>query len=133
MISDILSKRFIQFCIVGLSGVIVNEGLLWTLTEFAGVFYIFSSIIAIEISIIANFMLNDVWTFKDKREQGTKKYFTRLGKWNLARILTSIINIAILWALTSFGMHYLISNLIGIFLATLLAYGMSLSWVWSKK
>ena len=58
--------RFIKFNIVGLTGVFVNEGILMLLTSL-GLYYIYSSIVAIEISIISNFLLNDIWTFKDRR------------------------------------------------------------------
>ncbi len=120
-------KRFLKFGAVGLSGIFVNEGLLWLLTEFAGLFYLFSSIIAIEISILSNFILNDIWTFKRERKG---KFLMRLGKFNLARIFTLIINFGALWILTSLGLHYLVSNLIGIALATIFAYLISLWWVW---
>ncbi len=126
------SRRFIKFGVAGLSGVFVNEGVLFALTEFAGVFYLFSSLIAIEASILSNFIVNDFWAFKDRKISGKKNFLKRMGKWNLARVLTGVINLAILWILTAVGINYLISNMIGILAATLLAYSMSLSWVWRK-
>ena len=120
-------RRFLKFCVVGASGVVVNEGLLFVLTEYVGLFYILSSIIGMEIAIITNFILNDSWTFRDKNN-GT--FFSRLLRWNSARFLTVLVNLFVLWALTTLGMHYLISNLFGIALATGLAYAMSSKWVW---
>ena len=120
-------KKFLKFCVVGLSGIIINEGLLWTLTDFAGFFYLISSAIAIEASILSNFFLNDIWTFKRQRKT---RFLARLGKFNLARIVALGINLAILGILTSLGLHYLISNLIGIAIATLFTYLSSLWWVW---
>ena len=120
-------KKFFKFCVVGVSGIIVNEGLLWLLTEFADLFYLISSIIAIETSILTNFVLNDLWTFKDKKKGN---YFLRMLKFNAARIFTGFINWIVLFILTNLGIHYLISNLIGIAVATLIGYIISLKWVW---
>lgn len=121
--------RFIKFCIVGFSGVIVNLGILYLLKEYFGLFFL-ASALAIEISIITNFILNDLWTFKDKGKKGSKSYFFRLVKWNLARLTTALVNLIVFWALTNIGINYLISQAIGIFLATILAYLMSIVWVW---
>ncbi|MEM2933043.1 MAG: glycosyltransferase family 2 protein [Candidatus Pacearchaeota archaeon] len=118
--------RFLKFLAVGASGIVVNEGLLWFLTE-SGLFYLFSSLIAIEASIVSNFILNDLWTFRKDRKG---LFFTRFLKFNLSRAMALVINFIVLWLLTVFGLHYLISNLIGIVVATILTYLTSLWWVW---
>ena len=121
--------RFAKFCIVGFSGVIVNLGILYLLKQ-VGFFYL-ASVIAIEASILTNFLLNDTWTFQDKRRPGKKSFLYRLIKWNIARGGTSlIVNFGIFTLLTSIGVNYLVSQFIGIVFATLLAYVLSLVWVW---
>lgn len=59
------SKTFAKFAVVGASGVLVNLGsfsaLLWL-----GMNQYLASPIAIEISIITNFLLNNYWTFKTR-------------------------------------------------------------------
>ncbi|MBD3354965.1 glycosyltransferase [Candidatus Woesearchaeota archaeon] len=121
--------RFLKFCIVGGSGIIVNEGLLFLLTEFFGLYYLFSGIFSIEASILTNFFLNNIWTFKDKKKGSMLK---KLGKFNLARIFGLAINFGILWGLTYAGMHYLLSNLVGIIIATVFTYISSIWWVWEN-
>ncbi len=122
--------RFLKFCIVGGSGIIVNEGLLFLLTELFGWYYLFSGIVSIEASILSNFFLNNMWTFKDRKKGSVLK---RLGKFNLARIFGLAINFGILWGLTAAGMHYLMSNLIGIIIATVFTYLSSVWWVWENE
>jgi dolichol-phosphate mannosyltransferase len=61
------SKTFIKFGLVGLSGVAVNLGV-FTLLVLAGVNKYLASPIAIEISIISNFVLNNFWTFRWRRK-----------------------------------------------------------------
>jgi len=120
-------RRILKFSIVGGSGILVNEGLLWLLTEIIGVFYLLSGLIAVEASILSNFILNDIWTFKDRRNGS---FLSRMLKFNIARAIIIIINIGVLWALTSLGLNYLIANLIGIIAATVFTYTSSLKWVW---
>lgn len=57
------SQTFIRFAIVGASGAVVNLGSLTALLHF-GVHKFLASPIAIEISIITNFLLNNYWTFR---------------------------------------------------------------------
>lgn len=120
-------NRFIKFLLVGLSGIVVNEGLLWLLTEKLDLYYLLSGVISIEASIISNFILNDLWTFKDRRN---RSLFLRFIKFNIARIFTGLINLILLFILTTLGLNYLLSNLIGIAVATLMGFTLSLRWVW---
>lgn len=61
--------RFLKFCAVGASGVLVNLAVLAALTGF-GVRSSYASAWAIEISILSNFAINEWWTFRD-RSHGT--------------------------------------------------------------
>lgn len=64
-IQPFLSRRFLKFCSVGASGVVVNLGAMWVLLELLGVHTNISSAAAIELSIFSNFALNEIWTFGD--------------------------------------------------------------------
>jgi len=126
--------RFIKFCLVGLSGVLVNEGLLWLLTESFGLFYMVSAAIGIETAILTNFILNEIWTFRDRRSPGAKSVLGRGLKFNLVSIGGLGINVAILWAFTEFvGVSYLVSNLIGIAGATMWNFTVNTLWTWRAK
>jgi len=123
--------RFLKFCAVGLSGVLVNMGLLWLLTEIAGLFYLLSAAISIETSIISNFVLNDYFTFRDRRSPQVKSFLSRLLKFNLVSLAGLGLNMGVLWLLTEvFGIYYLLSNLCGIAVATLWNYLVNTWWTW---
>ena len=123
--------RFLKFCAVGLSGVFVNMGLLWVLTEVAGLFYLVSAAISIETSIISNFILNDYFTFRDRRSPQVKSILSRLLKFNLVSLAGLGFNMGVLWLLTEvFGIYYLLSNLCGIAVATLWNYLANTWWTW---
>ena len=123
-------KRFLKFATVGASGIIVNQGLLWFFTEVAGLYYLLSSAIGIETSIITNFILNEKWTFRD-RSKGKKGMLRRGAKFNTVSVAGLLINISVLYFCTEFlGIYYLLSNLFGIFAAFLWNYFVNLGWTW---
>ncbi len=123
-------KRFIKFNLVGLSGVFVNEGLL-VLIATAGLYYIYASAAAIEISIVSNFVLNEFWTFRDRRHG---RIVARALKFNGLMVVGGIVNLAILYGGTAYlGVNYTLSNLVGIGAAFLLRYWLSIRYVWMKK
>lgn len=123
--------RFIKFLAVGASGIVVNEGLLFLLKEFANLALSVASPIAIEASIVSNFLLNDTFTFRDRRTAGVGSFFKRLGKFNLVSLAGALINFGTTLLLTQmFGIHYLISNLFGIVVATMINYLANNWWTW---
>ncbi len=126
--------RFIKFCLVGGSGVLVNFGLLWLLTERAGLHYAVSAVFAIETSIITNYLLNNFVTFKDRRMPGVKTFIGNMAKFNLVSLGGLVINLAILTFLTEIaGLFYMISNLFGIAGATLWNFFVNNWWTWKDS
>ncbi|MBD3234719.1 MAG: hypothetical protein GF315_13420 [candidate division Zixibacteria bacterium] len=127
--------RFLKFSIVGGSGVAVNMGLLYLLTEVVGLYYVISSLIAIETSIITNFVLNDFWTWRDKRGLTGSVFLIRLLKYNTSASLAAFIgNFVTLTALTEFfGFYYLIANLIGIGVGILINFFLNDRWTYKVK
>ena len=65
-------STFVKFCITGLSGVVVNLGSFHLLLEL-GVHKFLASPIAIEISVLSNFFLNNYWTFADRDLSSRKR------------------------------------------------------------
>jgi dolichol-phosphate mannosyltransferase len=130
--ANLINPRFLKFAIVGGSGVIVNMGLLFILSEFFHIHYIISSIIAIETSIILNFVLNDIWTWADRAK---KTFIQRFIQYHIAVGVTAIlVNWILLIFLTEIvGLYYLVSNLIGIGAGTLANYVINDLWTFNKK
>jgi dolichol-phosphate mannosyltransferase len=108
-------EKIFKFGLVGLSGIVVNMGVLYYLTEFVGFYYLVSSLFAIELSILNNFIWNDHWTFKGTRQHRMSNRWHRLISFHAVSAGGLVINMGILFFLTSFvGVYYLISNIIGI-------------------
>ena len=118
---SLFTLRLLKFSLVGGSGVLVNMFCLYLLTELFQIFYIISSIVAIETSILSNFFLNSIWTWNDRKQQSS---FNRLLKYHICVGITAIIaNWLLLISLTELaGLHYLLSNLIGICIGVLINF-----------
>ncbi len=124
--------RFPRFAMVGASGVIVNMGLLWILKSFIGLDVAIASPIAIEMSILSNFVLNDIWTWGDRH---SRSFLGRLWRYNLSIAGTAFgINYPVLLILDRFfNVNYLIANLTGIILGSIVNFVINHFWTYRKK
>ncbi len=79
-----LSARFIQFCLVGFSGLFVDLTLFSLLRKGLELGLTRSNIISAEVAIINNFLWNDLWTFRDisSRQPGKRQRLKRFIKFN---------------------------------------------------
>ena len=116
-------ERLFKFSVVGAFGALINSFFLWLFTEIAGIFYLFSSLMAIEIAIFVQFMLNDRWTFHERRTKEWSEFFKRILKSNIWRAGGIALNIAVLFLLTEYAhIYYLLSNIFGILCAFISNY-----------
>jgi dolichol-phosphate mannosyltransferase len=110
--------KLFKFGIVGLSGIIVNEGVLIYLKQYVQFSLPVSSIFAIEFSILSNFIWNDLWTFKSDRQHALSRWWQRFLSFQVVSIGGAIINFIILNVLaTLVGIDYRVANILGILVA----------------
>jgi dolichol-phosphate mannosyltransferase len=122
-------KEFMKFAVVGGSGVLVNMGCFFVFTRYAGIRIEFASPMAIEISILTNFFLNNAWTF---RKRDTRVGFAgRILRYHLVTAVAGLVNYFTLLLLAKVvGLHDLVSNLIGIILGTFINFFLNSLWTW---
>ena len=87
-LTPFLSASFLKFCTVGASGVVVNLGMLAILTGL-GMRSSFASALAIFVSIITNFVMNELWTFRDR--QTTSGIGTRAIRFQLVSLVGAMV------------------------------------------
>ncbi|MCK4748604.1 MAG: GtrA family protein [Bacteroidales bacterium] len=122
-------KEFMKFAMVGGSGVLVNMGCFFIFTRFVGMRIEFASPIAIELSILTNFFLNNAWTFR-KRDTNVG-FGGRIIRYHLVTAIAGGVNYLTLLVLANtFGLHDLLANLIGIILGTFINFFLNSSWTW---
>ena len=126
-------SRMFKFMVVGMTGVIVNVGFLFIITEGFGIYFMFSSLIAIEASIFSNYILNDIWTFGDITDN-KYSWSERLIRFQMVSVMGVLINMSTLYLLTTvFGLYYVIANLVGIALAFSWNFLVNRKFTWLKS
>ena len=90
-------RTFLRFAVVGASGSVVNLGM-FSAGWHAGLNKYVASAVAVEVSIIWNFLLNNYWTFKDRKTRDK----TRIKglKYNLVSLATLGVSFATFSLLT---------------------------------
>lgn len=130
-----LSSRFIQFCLVGLSGVVVDMSFLYLLSDPSMLAWPLtrSKIIASEIAIINNFLWNDLWTFGDvTRHQSSKRQrIKRFIKFNLICLAGLVLNVMLLNIFFNvFGLNRYLANFCAIAIVTFWNFWVNLKLSW---
>lgn len=127
------SKTFLKFAIVGASGVAVNLGLFTLFYNFLGMNKFLASPIAIEGSIISNFLFNNFWTFRSRTNED--KLHVKGLKFNLVSFLSLGISYGTfgLLQLSVPGMMPQLAQAIGIVPATIVNYLMNTYWTFKDR
>lgn len=87
-------EKIIKYAIVGGLGTVVNEGVLLLLKPVLPIAV--SLALAIEFSILFNFLLNDVWTFKKER---VGSFLNRMVKFHVSSLVGGVVQYAVVIAL----------------------------------
>lgn len=125
-------RRIARFALVGLSGVLLNTGLLVALVEGAGLDEVLAATIATEAAILSNFSLNDRWTFADARSPFGR--LRRAAQYNAIALGGLLISVTALAALTrGVGLHYLLANLVAISAGFSWNYALNARMTWSSR
>ena len=99
LIKKAAHPRLLRFGMVGLSGVPVNLGMLWLFSDNLGWPLALASPLAIEISIIWNFLLNDTWTFSDRKADASAHFFKRMYRYNVVSLVGLAIQVGAAFAM----------------------------------
>ncbi|MFP3914780.1 MAG: glycosyltransferase [Actinomycetota bacterium] len=121
------SPTFMRFALVGATGVVVNNLILFLLHGLAGLLLPIASVVAVESAIVSNFLLNDRWTFRRLQPE-----VGRFLRFNVVSAGGLLVNVAVLTSLVElFGLHYLIANLAGIGAALAWNFSINVRWTWA--
>jgi dolichol-phosphate mannosyltransferase len=128
-------SKFVRFCVVGCSGVIIDMSLLFVFSDpkMLGWGLTRSKLLAAEAALLNNFIWNDLWTFGSvSKHQSTMGHrVKRFLKFNAICSLGIFLNVVILniefnW----FHMNRYIANLVAIGLVTLWNYKSNKEFSW---
>lgn len=154
------SKTFVKFLMVGtltylLNATVLgllNRGQIYTLSvldkpvlsflptyQFASKFLfitvdrlLVASLIAIEISIIVNFLFHDSWTFKHRSHEGPRK--VRFVKFNFTSFGSPLIQLVTILTLARiFSIHEQIGLAVGVIIGLFFNYFVNKIWIWKAN
>jgi dolichol-phosphate mannosyltransferase len=127
------AARFLKFCIVGGSGVLVNLSVLALLVELYGFGKNISWLIAVVISILSNYYLNTIFTYGDKRSPNREESLRRILYYYVVSFFSMGVNFIFYhWTMIS-GLHYLLAAFVGILAATVVNFILVTKLVWKLK
>ena len=127
-------RRFVQFCLVGLSGVGVNFGTFWLLTRGARLWDLAAVILSWAAATLSNFVWNEVWTFRDRGVGNTKAMLVRAMKFFLVSLGAMGLYYAVYTPLTRFlGVYDLVAYAIAIGIGLVWNFSANVLWTWRKS
>jgi putative flippase GtrA len=120
-------RRWINFYAVGALGFAVQIVTLATLKGLLGVDYLVATGLAVEVSVLHNFLWHERWTWADRTGTGHGGVFDRLVRFHAATAIISIVgNMVGTWLLvTAFELHYLVANLLAVLSCSILNFFVS--------
>ena len=126
------SEDFIRYCIVGTLGVLVNFSVYFSLTRYFQWLPELASPMAIELSIISNFICHNFWTFVKRTKQAV--FINRFFKFHIVAGIAGIINYAFFITLiNALIINDLISLFLGIAIGTVFNYAGNSLWTFRKS
>jgi len=129
---SLFAKHAIKYYTVGGSGVLVNLGILYTLTDFMGLWYIASQVIAISLSISSNFLFNRFWTFSGSIQD--QRNSVMYVKFIIVSLIGMFIQLGITFTLVeNIALYYMHAAGIGIVVAGAINYVVNRRWTFGIK
>jgi len=126
------AKQAAKYYAVGASGVLVNLGLLFYLTEYVGLWYFLSYTLAISASITSNFILNKFWTFRDSiNSQRTIVMYVKFASVSFLGMAIQLGSVYFL--VESLSVYYMLAALISISIAGAINFIINRSWTFGEK
>ena len=127
--------RPIKFAIVGGIGTVLGIIFLWFFNEVLFLHYSIAAIIAIELSVLTNFTMNQIWTFGDRvMKNGIRELWRRVVKYHSITFVGMVINmIVILVSVSLFSFNQYLAYVLGVLIGYLWNYSFSNRWAWKAK
>ena len=129
---SLFAKHAAKYYAIGASGILVNLGFLYYLTEYVGLWYFLSYALAISVSITSNFILNKFWTFIDSID--SQRTIVMYVKFVSVSMLGMAIQLGSIYVLVeSLTVYYMLAALISICIAGAINFIINRRWTFGVK
>jgi dolichol-phosphate mannosyltransferase len=130
--SDLVSLRFVFFCLVGLVGIAVHFVVLSIGVAFIGLSFNWAQTLAIVVAIANNFALNNAITYRDQRLTGVN-YFAGLLMFYVVSSIGALSNLSVGHWLFGHEQTWWVAGLGGAVMSVVWNYVVSSMMVWRSR
>lgn len=122
MIDRVLILKFLKFCAVGFSGMLIDFGTTWLLKEKVRINKYIANSTGFILAASSNYILNRVWTFQSENRQIVTEYFSFI----LISVAGLAINNFVIFILNDkLKINFYISKLFAILVVTIWNFTMN--------
>ena len=131
-----LLRRYLRFCVVGGTGIVVDMAILWWLASpELGWNLSLSKVVAAELAILNNFLWNDLWTFRGLGavRNTWRARLGRLAKFNLICVAGIGLSVLLLNVqVYRLQMNLYVANLASIVVVSIWNFFMNVQFGWNS-
>jgi len=130
MIDTIFILKFLKFCVVGFSGMIVDFGTTWILKEKVKLNRYIANSCGFVLAASSNYMLNRIWTFESQNPEIATEFvsFFAISLFGLG------LNNLILWLFSDkLKFNFYLSKILATGVVTLWNFGMNFLFTFASK
>lgn len=128
-----IARQVRRYVVVGTIAAMLQLALLWFFVELGRLHYLLAATLAIECTIVFQYILNNAWTFRPSRNVGPRKFAVGLLKTNIVRGSAIPIQLGILYLLVDwYGLLYLLANVVAIGISGVYRYVFDAWWTWAS-
>jgi putative flippase GtrA len=142
LLRRIFSKRFLKFGTVGVSGIVVNQGVLYLAQEH--IFHVSHALgvvnwvglnlslgLAIFFATLNNFYWNRLWTWADRKQHYDRPWLLQFGQYTLSCGLSIALQV-VFTNLMAPHVYYLIANFVAIVFTSVLNFVLNDIWTFGR-
>ena len=130
--NDAISARFLLFCLVGLTGLGIHLSVLVVLLTPPLVTFEIAQTIATIGAIAWNFVLNNLFTYRDQRLTGWR-FLTGLTRFEIICAIGAVSNVGIATWIYNYDSRWWIAGLGGALIGTVWNFVVSAAFVWRQR
>jgi dolichol-phosphate mannosyltransferase len=130
--NDAVSFRFLMFCFVGLTGVVIHMAALQVAMQSLRLHFGIAQVAATVMAVCWNFALNNMLTYRDQRLTGWR-FFTGLLRFQLVCAVGAISNVGAAAWIYDFQENWWLAGLGGALMSAVWNYVVSAAFVWRAR
>ena len=130
--NDAVSARFLLFCLVGTSGLVVHLLVLLLATQLAAIAFGAAQALATVCAITWNFVLNNMFTYRDQRLAGWR-FLTGLLRFQVICAIGAVSNVGIATWIYDYDNRWWLAGLAGALIGTVWNFVVSAAFVWRQR